>query len=288
MGTGSVGGFPTQGSSVALSGDGDTALVGGAGDNGEEGATWVFTRTPEASGEPEPQPKHEEKAATTGAGGGSGNPPSSAGTPTFLPGIASTPAAVEELLLGCSKRSLVLNDVFVRGSRVELDGSAAKSLEGKRVKIVFDDGRPVASATVGKNGQFSTTAPLPPANLRDSNDARYQAESGSQRSLNLKLVRRLSLEPPKVSGDTVTLVGQVLPPLTKPVAQVTVQQELECGKTNVVAHAVPSASGRFRITVTVPTVAKAGVYRLISDVRENTHSTRGFATYSLPLPAAFG
>ena len=148
----------------------------------------------------------------------------------------------------------------------QLDGSAAKSLEGKRVKIVFDDGRPVASATVGKNGQFSTTAPLPPANLRDSNDARYQAESGSQRSLNLKLVRRLSLEPPKVSGDTVTLVGQVLPPLTKPVAQVTVQQELECGKTNVVAHAVPSASGRFRITVTVPTVAKAGVYRLISDV----------------------
>jgi hypothetical protein len=36
---------PTQGSSVALSADGNTALVGGPIDNGEVGATWVFTRS---------------------------------------------------------------------------------------------------------------------------------------------------------------------------------------------------------------------------------------------------
>jgi len=205
-----------------------------------------------------------------------------------LAGIATTPAAVEELLLGCSKRSLVLNDVLIRGSRVELEGSAAKSLDGKKVKILFDDSKQVSSATVGKNGQFSTTAPLPPASLRDSNDARYEAESGAQRSLDLKLTRRLSLEPPKVSDDTVTLVGQVAPPLTKPIARITVQQELECGRTTVVAHVTPSSSGRFRVTVTVPAAAKAGVYRLTSTVRDNTHSKQGFATYSLPLPAAFG
>jgi FG-GAP-like repeat len=34
----------TQGTSVALSGDGNTALVGAAGDNSSVGATWVFTR----------------------------------------------------------------------------------------------------------------------------------------------------------------------------------------------------------------------------------------------------
>jgi len=34
-----------QGSSVALSGDGNTAIVGGYGDNSNTGATWVFTRT---------------------------------------------------------------------------------------------------------------------------------------------------------------------------------------------------------------------------------------------------
>jgi hypothetical protein len=156
------------------------------------------------------------------------------------------------------------------------------------VKIVFDGDQQVATALVAANGQFSTTAPLPPASLRDGNDARYQAESGSQRSLDLKLTRRLTLEPPEVSGHTVTLVGQVLAPLTEPVAAIAVQQELECGKTSVVERVKPSASGRFHITLTVPSAAKAGIYRLTSTVRENTHSKQGFATYSLPLPAVLG
>lgn len=261
--------------------------------NGDETST---TATASLSVEPEPKPKHEpERPSSTSNGGGSEQPASNSGTEAFsafggpVAGIASTPAAIEGLLLGCSKRPLILNDVLIRGSRVELEGSAAKSLDGKKVKITFDGGKTsVATTTVGANGEFSTTAPLPPASLRDSNDARYQAESGAQRSLDLKLTRRLSLEPLAVSGDTVTLVGQVMPPLTKPVAKIAVQQELECGKTTVVAHVTPSASGRFRIAVTVPAAARAGVYRLASSVRENTRSSHGFATYSLPLPAAFG
>jgi hypothetical protein len=43
VGTGAIG-FPSQGSSVALSADGNTAIVGGPQD-GEFGAAWVFTRT---------------------------------------------------------------------------------------------------------------------------------------------------------------------------------------------------------------------------------------------------
>jgi uncharacterized protein (TIGR03437 family) len=43
-GTGAVG-SATQGSSLALSADGNTAVVGGSGDNGNAGATWVFTRS---------------------------------------------------------------------------------------------------------------------------------------------------------------------------------------------------------------------------------------------------
>lgn len=42
-GSGAVGGTPAQGTSVALSADGLTALVGGPSDNGELGAVWVFT-----------------------------------------------------------------------------------------------------------------------------------------------------------------------------------------------------------------------------------------------------
>ncbi|MEA2933953.1 MAG: hypothetical protein QOD74_599, partial [Variibacter sp.] len=44
VGTGAVG-SATQGQSVSLSGDGDTALVGGNGDANSIGATWVFSRS---------------------------------------------------------------------------------------------------------------------------------------------------------------------------------------------------------------------------------------------------
>ncbi len=42
---GTTGGAPQFGQSVALSGDGDTAFVGGPADNNFAGATWIFTRT---------------------------------------------------------------------------------------------------------------------------------------------------------------------------------------------------------------------------------------------------
>jgi hypothetical protein len=233
--------------------------------------------------------------ATPSPAPGSSQPPTA--TPTSsapaatasTTGVARTPAAIEELLLGCSKRSLALNDVLVSDGRVVLDGSAAKSLIGKRVKIVFDGGKAVASTTVKPNGLFSTTAPLPPAGLRNSNSARYAAVSGSKRSLNLKLTRRLTLQQPSFSGASVTLTGQVQTPLTKPISTVTVEQQLECGKTTKVMTFKPQASGRFHVKVgRIPASAKAGVYRLTTDVLQNPKSHHPFRTYSLPLPVALG
>ena len=45
VGTGAVGNPAGQGQSVALSADGNTAIVGGIGDNERAGAAWVFTRS---------------------------------------------------------------------------------------------------------------------------------------------------------------------------------------------------------------------------------------------------
>src|SRR5262250_2361716 len=42
---------PLQGVSVALSGDGNTAIVGGPDDNGKFGAAWVFMRSGAAWGQ---------------------------------------------------------------------------------------------------------------------------------------------------------------------------------------------------------------------------------------------
>ena len=44
VGTGASG-VPQQGASVALSADGNTAIVGGPGDNNGQGAAWVYTRS---------------------------------------------------------------------------------------------------------------------------------------------------------------------------------------------------------------------------------------------------
>jgi hypothetical protein len=199
-----------------------------------------------------------------------------------------TAKVVEEVLLGCSKRALVLNDVLVRGGRVELTGSAASSLDGQQVSIVFGASKKVASVTVGSNGEFSASLPLPSAKVRDSNSARYTAVSGAQRSLSLKLTRRLSLESLTVSGGSVVLSGQVVLPLARPVALVTVQQQLECGATREVLKFKPAANGGFRVSVPVPAGAKAAIYRLTTSVRETTRSRHSFATYSLPLPIALG
>jgi DNA-binding beta-propeller fold protein YncE len=204
-------------------------------------------------------------------------------------GVASTPKAVEELLLGCSGSKLVLNNVYIQGGHVEIRGSAIKSYVGKKVKILFNEGKQVATATVEANGQYTTTAPLPPAKIRDNLDTRYTAEIGKLRSVHLKLVRRLLLEPLKASGTTVTLTGQLTPPLTKPIATVLVEQQLECGKTTIVKTFTPPANGHFHITLTVPANAKAGIFRLTSKVAANKHSVEhGFTTFSLPLPVALG
>jgi hypothetical protein len=204
-------------------------------------------------------------------------------------GGASTSPASEELLHGCSSSPLVLNDVYIHAGRVELIGSAAKSLVGQKVKILFNERKQVASAVVKADGQYTTTAPLPPAKIRNAVSTRYSAEIGKARSLHLKLTRRLALEPPTASGATVTLTGEVTPPLTKPVAPVLVEEQLECGKTTIAKTFTPPASGRFHITIPVPVTARAAIFQLKSKVAANAHATsHGFTTYSLPLPVALG
>ena len=221
----------------------------------------------------------------TGSGGasGGGSGGGSNGEPTTP--VASTPKAVEELKLGCTGAQLVLNDVYIHGNRAVAIGSAAKGLIGKKVKILFNEKGTVATTTVAANGEFKATAPLPPASIREAVSTRYTAEIGKLKSLHLKLTRRLLLEPPRAAGHVVTLTGQVTLPLTKPVAPLIVEQQLECGKTSVVARITPPANGRFHISIKVPAGAKAGIYRLTSSVAANIHATaHGFKTFSLPLP----
>jgi DNA-binding beta-propeller fold protein YncE len=255
-----------------------------------------FETCPEKEKEKEIEKEKEKETAgggggsNTGGGSNSGGGSSTQNTGnTTTPGIASTAAAVEELSLGCGGRALILTDAYIHQGRVLLIGSAAKRFVGKKVKILFDEGRQVATATVHADGTYTTTAPLPPPATRSAVSTRYTAEIGTLRSVHLKLTRRLLLEPPRASGHTVTLTGQVTLPLTRPVAPVVVEQQLECRHTTIAERFTPPASGRFHITLTVPAAARVAIYTLKSKVAGNTHSlTHGFTTYSLPLPVLLG
>ncbi len=107
----------------------------------------------------------EPTAGGSSSGGGVSNDGSSIGT-NLVTGIESNTGtnpvvsekAIEKVLLGCSTRPLALNDVLQKGDKVLLIGAAERTQAGKQVKIVFGSDKVVATATVGSNGEFSTTA----------------------------------------------------------------------------------------------------------------------------------
>lgn len=192
----------------------------------------------------------------------------------------NTPAGAA---LSCDARRLVLVDVLERGGRVRLNGVADPALVGKRVAIVFNaTGRTVAHALVEEDGTFATTAPLPPRRLRDTNDARYMAKLGSDESINLKLRRRMVIDSMTAEGRRVTITGRVVPPLSRPLQEITLTRRVSCTEEKVVTRFMPRSDGRFRVTVMAPKNLGTAVYRMTTRVRNSSTGTALFETYTLP------
>lgn len=196
-------------------------------------------------------------------------------------------AAAADLILGCTKRRLVLTDVQERDGRVRLLGVADRALIGRRVSIRFPHtGRTVARATVRPDGSFTARAKPPARSLRGTNRARYQAVVGRERSLSLKLRRRMILSGTRVAGGRVTLSGRVTRPMASPARSITVTQRVSCRRSKVVARVKPSRSGRFRVRLAVPDGQLAAVYRLSTRVRKTTRNRKTFPTFTLPRSIA--
>jgi hypothetical protein len=207
--------------------------------------------------------------------------------PSPTPPVTTSPAA--QLVQSCTSRSLSLLNVLTRKGRVALLGTADASLIGQKVAIRYADGSQVATAVVGSDGFFSTTAPLPPKADRGSSRARYMAVAGTLHSLDLKLTRRVVMQSPKVGGGKVTLSGTVVAPLTKPRSTITVRQRLSCGgKETVVARIHPAADGSFKTTFAAPKGAKAAIYRVATGVRKTAANPKRYPTFSLPQAVNLG
>src|SRR3954447_10171414 len=119
-----------------------------------------------------------------------------------------------DLVLACTDRRVVLEDVVPEGSHVRLAGVADSHFAGRRASIVFAaGGKVVARPKVQPDGSFHASAPLPPKRLRGSNRARYEARIGSQRSLKLKLTRRMEILRISAGGGKLLITGRVIRPL---------------------------------------------------------------------------
>ncbi|HEU4976594.1 MAG TPA: hypothetical protein VFT50_15990 [Baekduia sp.] len=231
-------------------------------------------------------------AADDGACAPGSQPGSTVPAPADQGGVDAVTASgtVTDQLLACSDRRLVLVDVLRRGSRVKLLGAANRDYAGERVAIRLKaTHQVVAHATVRQDGSFQTSAPLPPKRFRTParrNLVRYSAEIGKERSLPLKLRRRMIVSRMQSKDGQVTIAGRILGPLTHPVTTVEVRRRLSCQKAVVVKRFTPHADGRFRITVPAPAGQVAAVYRMATQVRANRHNPKRFPTFTLPRGVA--
>jgi len=190
---------------------------------------------------------------------------------------------VADLALQCTSRRIVLIDVLRSKGKVRLLGAANRRFAGRRVRIRFTaTGKTVARPRVRTSGLFTATARLPRAKLRATNRARYIAQIGKQKSLRLKLVRRMLVSGTSVKGRRVTVAGRIVRPLGAPVQQVIVKRRLSCGRYRVVKRFTPPASGRFRVTLAGPPSRQAAVYRLQTRVRKFVSNPKTFPTFTLP------
>jgi hypothetical protein len=148
------------------------------------------------------------------------------------------------------------------------------------------NGKVVARPTVQRDGTFTAKGKLPPPALRHTNRARYQAKIGKEKSLRLKLFRRMLVTKMTSANGKVTIAGRVVLPLGHPVQTITIKRRVSCTK-NVIAKTLhPDAKGRFSVTLGAPPSGQAAVYRLATRVRKNTHNPKLYPTFTLPRAVA--
>jgi hypothetical protein len=131
---------------------------------------------------------------------------------------------------------------------VSCGGVADRRYVGRRVRIRSRaTGRTVARPKVSRDGTFRATAPLPEARLRPTNRARYEATIGKQRSMRLKLQRRMLVTEMAARHGRVTIAGRVVRPLATPVQTVVVRRRVTCRDWKVVKRFKPRPDGSFRV-----------------------------------------
>jgi hypothetical protein len=198
-------------------------------------------------------------------------------------GALASRVLASRLALQCPQRKLTLIDVLQRGNHVALLGAADASLIGRKVTItLLANHKRVATAVVGADGFFGTTAALPSRRLRFTNRASYQASIGAVRSQYLKLTRRMLVDSISSRAGKVTIRGRVIRPLAQPIATIRVQRRISCSSVVTVKRIKPSRNGAFTVTLAAPPQTQAAVYIAVTRVRQTVRNRKTFPTSTLP------
>lgn len=194
------------------------------------------------------------------------------------------PAAIapaSQLAVSCTKQKVTLIDVADAKDHVALFGAADKKYVGQPVRIVFTDtGKQVATSRVRPDGFFRADAPVPSKSVRYTSRARYVAIVGGDKSLPLKLHRRMRISQLRHHGNTVNLTGRVYGPRAN--APITISRRVSCTQDVVVGQVRPDSNGVWHATVQAPKGTSAAVYRATTAVRNMAGSAKTFPTFTLP------
>jgi hypothetical protein len=113
---------------------------------------------------------------------------------------------VDNPLIACTEREVVLTNVVREEARVRLTGVADPSFQG-RVAQLLADGVRRGAARVGPDGTFAGSLPLPTP--RASRTIRYSALLDRRFSRALRLTRRMSVTAARATAGQVVLAGRV-------------------------------------------------------------------------------
>jgi hypothetical protein len=192
------------------------------------------------------------------------------------------PESVADLALQCASQHVVLVDVLDTGRRVKLVGAAAGRYVGRSVEIRLAATRAVvARPTVRDDGTFRATGALPAQRIRYTNAARYQASIDDERSLPLKLSRRMIVTRTASTARGTTMQGRVTGPLAQR-ARITVKRRVSCGRWKVVKRFAMPRNGRFKVTIPRVRGATSAVFRMQTTVGARNPNGRPKPTFTLP------
>ena len=248
---------------------------GGDGDTSDNSSTDT-ANLPEPSVTPPAPPAQPPATDPAPAPSAPVTPSAPAAAPTAA--TAATSSASQD----CMADVLRLVEVRASGGKVMLAGETSRANSGRDVTILFA-GRPQTTARVAPDGTFRTTAPLPAQRLLGTNQARYRAVLGHERSPAMKLTRRMQITAIASNAGFVTISGRVTEPLAKPVRTVTLREYADCHARQLRAVHTGirvSSSGQFRVTVCAP-AGNVAYYRGLTEVRTTTRSPRIYPTFTL-------